>query len=289
MKWEDLKKKLMSALRAKDDVTFDAALAEAKKSGKAITIRITKDDDLEVSESSEPEEHRRTKFTDDALNGIFEKYDGMHAAHDRRHAVHDDRLKGHDNRLEQTEKDIKELQGTGDDDEGGLQNAKAIEGELKMEAPPGTGDAAIRDAQDSSLLADAFSTTVAIGDILVPGIQLPKFDRSKKLKTTFMDMCNFRRKALILGSKDQHTHMLMLEARNGHELNDGAIQDMNCGQVRDFFNAVGAMKKRLNNNTNTHSAAATAGSGPERGRQSTAPRSLADVNRANKEKWGVKS
>lgn len=303
MTWEDIKKKLMLAFRAKDNVAFDAALAEAKTSGKQIVIRITKDDDVEVGElpSSSPE--NRSKFTDEHLEGIFKKYDSMHAGHDARHTAHDVRHAGHDAKFKAHDDmfkahhddigEIKEHLGMEhDDDAPGLQEGKAIEGELRAEAPPGTGDAAIKQATDSALFADSFASTVALGEVLVPGITLPVFDKAKKPKVTFLDMCAFRRRVLILANKDQQTSLLMTEARNGRSIsNDGEIQAMTCGQVRDLFYAAGAMKKRSNNSSSTHSSAASAAGGPgstgTRDRQG-GPRSLAEVNKANREKWGGK-
>lgn len=273
MFFDKLKESLMKKFKVKTEEELQQVLK-----GKTLHF---KDDDIEEKKEEEPKE--RSKFTDEELENRFKAYDDKHAAHDVRHAGHDAKHRAHDEMLKTHGDDIGEIKEhlgmAGDDEE-----EHKILGELKEEAPPGTGDGELKQAQDSSLLADSFSSTLAIAEIIVPGIQLPAFDRTHKIQQTFKDMCSFRRKVLILGAKDQHTAMLMQESRNGRSFMDSDIQSMTCSQVRDFFNSVGALKKRLNNMTSTSASVSNHSSTHQGG--VVGPKSIAEINRRNREKFG---
>jgi len=253
--WDKLKKAYMAYFKVNTDTALDAAMSTKK-----VIAEFGADGEVHLHEA--PEE--RSKFTDEALEEKF-------AAYDRRHA-------GHDAAIEEIRQKVGAAPHASD--AGGEEGEKEIEGELKEEAPPGTGDKAGM-AKDSAYLEDSFAATVAAAEILVPGIQLIMFDKARNPKDMFKDMCAFRRRALILASKDEKTAPLMQEVRRGRVVADGEIQKMPCGVVRDFFFSTSALKKRLNNEA-SRSAAASVYTSVNKGKMKT----IADINEANRKKFG---
>lgn len=220
-----------------------------------------------------PPEGERTKFTDAELEKRFSAYDSRHAAHDS--AIEELRQKVGGRTGADSEEEMRKKA----EDEA----AKMIEGELKEEAPPGTGDAAIKVAKDSALFEPSFTDTMAVAEILVPGVQLLTFDKARKPVDTFKDVCNFRKRTLILAAKDQATAALMQQLRRGRSIEDSTIQALTCGQVRDMFFSLGEFKKQANNTAGRNNNVVTAAgvSTSVRGKV----KSIADINAANRERY----
>jgi hypothetical protein len=147
-----------------------------------------------------------------------------------------------------------------------------VEGELEEEAPAGTGDAA-RKARDSAYLEDSFQETVALAEILAPGIRIPTFDRKSDPKSTLDTICKLRRNALDLAYVQPDTRGFIDEANGGKAFD---IKNMSCGAVRTLFRSVAAMKKASNNGARgTH----------DTHRSSAGPLTLAEINRRNRERF----
>lgn len=123
---------------------------------------------------------------------------------------------------------------------------KEIEGKLEEEAPAGTGDKA-RKAKDSTFMQDSFQETVALAEVLVPGIRLPTFDRASEPLKTYDTLCKLRRQALDLAYA-QPEGRGMIEEIHGRPLE---LDKMECGAVRTLFRSAAAMKKRANNSSGT--------------------------------------
>ncbi|HUZ95749.1 MAG TPA: DUF2213 domain-containing protein, partial [Edaphobacter sp.] len=64
-----------------------------------------------------------------------------------------------------------------EEEEKKAKDEEAVEGELAEEAPAGTADRA-RKARDSAFLEESFQDTVALAEIIAPGIAIPTFDRA---------------------------------------------------------------------------------------------------------------
>jgi len=184
--------------------------------GTAATPQSTMGDDDENKFES-----GRVKFTDDQIEEHIAQNAAEHAAMMERIAK------------------LEEKAGIGatDDDD------KEIEGQLEFEAPAGTNDKA-RVANDSTYMADSFKDTVALAEILAPGIRVPTFDRAASPKKTFKDVCGLRRKALDLAYVQPATRGMIEEVLGGKELD---TKGMTCDAVRTVFKAVGAMKRTQNN------------------------------------------
>ena len=155
---------------------------------------------------------------------------------------------------------------------------KEIEGELKEEAPAGTSDA--HKARDSAFLEDSFAKTAQMAEILVPGIAIPTFDRAADPKASYGNMCAFRKKALAAYSATADGAAVLAEIAPNMTLDS-----MPCRDVTMAFRAAATAQKAKNvtavTGTNDESYfKKEAGAAP-------APKSLADVQRANDAYWAA--
>ena len=174
--------------------------------------------------------------------------------------------KARDEEKEEEEKKKKAAEDKARDDE--------AEGELAEEAPAGTGDRA-RKARDSAFLEESFQDTVALAEILVPGIAIPTFDRAAAPIKSLETVCALRRKALDLAYVQTETRNMIDEVMAGKPFE---LKAMKCDRVRDLFRAVGAMKRKANNTPAPRGWARDTG-------EKSVPRSIADINKLNRERY----
>lgn len=136
--------------------------------------------------------------------------------------------------------------------------------ELEKEAPRDANGAAmtgdkVRKATDSALLVDAFQETVALAEVIAPGVSIPAFDRAAKPRKTFDSIVGLRRRALELGYAQAKTRAFIDDALGGRPLEAGKLTH---DGLRTTFRAVGAAVKRANNSGDQHRArAADSGNG----------------------------
>ncbi len=168
------------------------------------------------------------------------------------------------------------------------------EAELAHEMPAGAADRIHKGhpMRDSALLEDSFQDTVAIAEILAPGIRIPVFDRAAVPMRTFDAMCRLRRQALDLAYGQPATRGMIDAVLGGQAFSPAG---MSCAAVRTLFRAAGALQRQANNTAHaTHAARAThddarSGSGTSDAHAAHAGppriRTLADLNRANAEHY----
>jgi uncharacterized protein len=131
---------------------------------------------------------------------------------------------------------------------------------FEMEAPPGTQQNDLRRARDSALFEDSFSETVALAEIIVPGIRLPTFDRAAPPKQTFDQLCAFRAGVLDLAFAQPATRDLVEQLTGGRF---SEARKMTCDSVRVLFRAVGDARARANKAAmGGHSVSFAAANGP---------------------------
>ena len=163
-----------------------------------------------------------------------------------------------------------------DDEDDKTEDNEKILGALELEAPPGTNDRA-RKARDSSFLDDSFRETVALAEVLAPGIRVPTFDRAASPAKSLDTICNLRRTALDTAySSDPHMRGT-IDAIGG-----SAYKTMDCVALRSVFLGAGELKKRLNNgggDQRTTDSNITRSGGAVGGPRQT----LADINKRNRE------
>lgn len=207
--------------------------------------------DEEKEEKKELTEDRVKKMIGDALDGVLD-------ALDKRLAKFGDKSRDKDNE---------------DDDEKTEDNEKIL-GALELEAPPGTNDRA-RKARDSSFLADSFRETVALAEVLAPGIRVPTFDSKSEPAKSLDTICNLRRTALDVAYHADAAVRGTIDAIGGAQ-----YKTMDCIALRPVFLAAAEFKKQSNNG-----ASRTADQQPHRsgGAVGGARLTLAQINKRNHE------
>ena len=174
-----------------------------------------------------------------------------------------------------------ELHGEGKEGKkvGDSEAEKAIEGELKEEAPAGTGDQAVK-AKDSIYLADSFQDTVAGAEILAPGIRYSAFDAKAPAKDSLQAICSLRRKAIDLAYGTAEGRGIVDDLLGGKSFD---LPKMSCGEVRGLFRGAVTAKRAANN-------AAGKGKDTLQGVPvKSSIKSIADMNAATAEYWSKHS
>jgi hypothetical protein len=139
----------------------------------------------------------------------------------------------------------------------------------------GTRDAMMA-AKDSASLADSFQNTIALAEILSPGIKVPTFDAKAAPKATYDSICGLRRSTLSAAYAVADTRSMIDEIHGGKPLD---LSKMTCDAVRTLFLGSAALKKRANNTSKTSDTTTTTGGAKQVGPVT----SLADLNARNKE------
>lgn len=164
------------------------------------------------------------------------------------------------------------------EEDGEGEGEKEVEGELKEEAPPGTGDAKIKGAKDSILLLDTFQSTAALAEIIAPGIRIPTFDKALEPKKGLDVLDTLRCTTLELANGQPETRGL-IEAILGKPLN---LKAMTRDSRRTLFRSVAEMKKRANNDASkVHESIQASGGGTGVAGDIQTP---ADINRLIRER-----
>lgn len=143
---------------------------------------------------------------------------------------------------------------TRDEGEGSNTN---LEGNLEMEAPPGTTDRARR-ARDSAFLEDSFHDTLAMSEIIAPGLRAPTFDRKAKPQTTLQSIIGLRRRTLDAAYKDPSLKTLIDAIVPRY---DERRRTLDCGTQRTLFRAIGGACRDRNNSATPGSYTADHGTG----------------------------
>jgi hypothetical protein len=172
------------------------------------------------------------------------RHDDDDAAKRRKHRDDDDEHESKKEREEEMKDGGRRRKGRHDSDNPEKEDKK-IEGRLEEEAPPGSEEKAVK-ARDSAYLADSFRETVALAEILAPGIRIPTFDRAAKPVDGYNRICGLRRQALDLAYHQPDGRGII------HAVNGGkpfSARDAGCGQIRTVFLAAAGMKRDANNNT----------------------------------------
>lgn len=156
---------------------------------------------------------------------------------------------------------------------------KEILGELEFEAPPGTGDRAMK-AKDSKYLEEAFQDAVAKAEVLAPGLRLPTFDRAAKPSRTLGDIVKLRRTALDLAYGQPATRGIIDQAMSGKTMDS---KRMGLASARVLFNAVASAVASSNNFRATDRGFETGG-GLRPHANGARIQTLADINKVNREK-----
>ena len=149
--------------------------------------------------------------------------------------------------------------------------------ELEDEADGASNDSASK-THDSAALEAGFKVLLAKAEILVPGFRMPTFDSKAKRKVTVDAMCGLRRKCLDAAYTTRDGASLVNGITGKTSLN---LSKMGCKDVAVLFNAAAGAKAAINN-ASANVGVKTKDSGTQ---APTGPKSLAEINAANKAYW----
>jgi hypothetical protein len=134
-------------------------------------------------------------------------------------------------------------------------------------------------AKDSKYLGESFKDTLALAEILAPGIRVPTYDASARPGQTFKKICGLRRQALDLAYNQPSTRGIIDEILSGQDLN---TKNMTCDAVRTLFRSAAAVKRSANNSGKGRDASAVSSS------KAVGVKTLAELNRVNAERYADK-
>lgn len=119
---------------------------------------------------------------------------------------------------------------------------KEIEGHLKEEAPAGTGDKAAK-ARDSAYLSESYQDTVAMAEIIAPGIEVPEFKLAERPTKTFDDICGLRKRAVTTAYATADGKEFIDTFLGRNRVFDAAA--LRCETAKSIFTAYGMLRKKL--------------------------------------------
>jgi hypothetical protein len=281
---KSIRRRLLDAgIAAKDEEMIDEALE--MKDDDLVGGKDTKDDENEETHvhihAGDPSETET--FDSDDYAALKEQNEKDHA--EFRARLDDLEGKGgtEDEDLSGEEKAAKPKKEKKDENTGSTadEEEEELKKEMKDEVPENLKEEAGK-ARDSAFLKDSFSDTIALAEILVPGISVPTFDRAMKPTATTKAICNLRKKTLDLAYHQPATRDIVEDLLGGKPIS--CLADMSCGAARTLFNAAASVRRRSNNDS-------ARGSGKMQDHQQgnkTGIKSLADMNKANKDFWATR-
>jgi hypothetical protein len=261
--------KLKAAFAGKDEAAFNAALAEAPKEG---PISLTKDQLKTIATLVRDEKHG-----DDCDCKMCKG-----AAKD---STMDSRMKRVEDAVDTIAKDVKAMKDEKEKEKEEEEEEKKktedntkILGELEEEAPPGTNDAAWAATKDSARLEDSFRETVALAEIIAPGVQFPTFDAAAAPGKTLDGVCRFRRTVMSLALTRPEYRVFMDGVLKGR-----TVDALTCGATRVAYRALGEFAKSENNRSAAAHGTTRTQDGPPKPKKMT----IADIQKMNEEMYAA--
>jgi uncharacterized protein len=150
-------------------------------------------------------------------------------------------------------------------------------------------------ARDSAGLSETWMDTMALAEIINPGVRVPTFDRSARAALTLDQMCRFRRRTLnTVYDTDTDMHNLidnLVDSPNGYS----PTARMTCDSVTALFRSVAQVKRERNNASMGRDGLAAFVGIPNSGFRSSNPHqeaaAIASLNQRNRESaeklWGT--
>lgn len=137
---------------------------------------------------------------------------------------------------------VQKLAGAGQEEE---QNAE----EMVNEAPDNVDAAMIGKAKDSAFFRDTFQDTVAMAEVIVPGVKVPSFDSAAKPSKTYDMICKFRRTVLDLAWAAPASRGYLQDLIGTGKTLDKACAT--CDKVRGVFRGLYLARRHDNNGVTT--------------------------------------
>jgi hypothetical protein len=209
----------------------------------------------------------RTGFSDDDINEFIARNDSDHDEFRSRLEALEAKLAGDTPPAAETL-----------DEEG--EEGEKLEEFLKDEAPEGVSEEEVTKARDSRYLKDSFKDTIALAEILSPGIRIPTFDSAAAPVVTAKRICKLRKQALDMAYGTAATRPIIEDLMNGKVLDTSR---MTCDAARVLFRSAAAVKR------NSNASGQVRDSIPDMGRPAKKPvMTLAELNELNKQSYSSK-
>jgi hypothetical protein len=125
-----------------------------------------------------------------------------------------------------------------------LDGNEELEEFMKDEAPEGIPEEEVVKARDSRYLGESMKDTIAMAEILAPGIRVPTYDRKANPAKTAKTICALRRKALDQAFAAPADSLIIKDILGSRALD---TKNMSCSAVRTLFRSAASVKRQSNN------------------------------------------
>ena len=122
---------------------------------------------------------------------------------------------------------------------------REVEGNLEIEAPAGTGDKA-KKARDSAFLDKSYRNTVAMAEVMAPGIRFSAYDRAQLPGKTLLAIDGIRKDALRRAHTADADLRGPIDAAAGGDFS-GKVAKMKIADTRTVFESVAQLARARNN------------------------------------------
>jgi hypothetical protein len=154
------------------------------------------------------------------------------------------------------------------------------EQEMQAETPDNIPPELAKGAKDSAYFQDSFRETMALAEIIAPGVRVPTFDSAAKPGKTIDMLCKFRRTVLDLAYGQPVTRGMIDEISGGKRLDFKDAKCVTCDKIRDTFRSLGLMRRLANNDAGERRVAGTGGAVAS----TSSIQTIADLNKRNRER-----
>lgn len=185
-----------------------------------------------TGQGEEKDEGGRAYFTDDNIQEHINR-------NEEEHNEFRNRLDALESKLNASSMDSEE-----EPEEEFKDDGEELEEFLEEEAPDGIPARDARKARDSRYLGVSMKDTVAMAEILVPGIRVPTYDSKARPAQTAKKICSMRRSALDQAFALPANKAIFSDLLGSKKLDTSR---MTCDAIRTLFRSASTLKRQSNN------------------------------------------
>lgn len=154
--------------------------------------------------------------------------------------------------------------------------------EMTKETPDNVPPELVKGAKDSAYFQESFQETMALAEIITPGVRVPTFDSAAKPGKTMDTLCKFRRMVLDLAYGQPATRGMIDEINGGRTFDSKCAT---CDKIRDTFRSLGLMRRLANNDAGERRVPGTGGAVVS----TSAITTIEQLNKRNRERHARKT
>lgn len=143
------------------------------------------------------------------------------------------RFQGIEVAVQQIAAAVQKLAGAGEEEEA---NAE----EMANEAPDNVDEATVKASKDSVFFADSWKETMAMAEVIAPGVRPVVFDSAAKPKRTVDALCKFRKTVLDMAHVNPQSRGVLDDLKYDPKCRT-------CDTIRNTFRALFVAKRSMNN------------------------------------------